>query len=60
MSETPINLNRVRKAKARIAKKAKASENAVKFGQSKARKARDETERARARHGVDRHRLSED
>jgi hypothetical protein len=60
MSATPVNLNRVRKAKARIAKTAKASENAVKFGQSKARKSRDETERAKARHDLDRHRLSED
>lgn len=60
MTGAPVNLNRVRKAKARIAKKAKASENAVKFGQSKARKTKDGTERANARHGVDRHRLSED
>lgn len=60
MTETPINLNRVRKAKARIAKKAKAEENAVKFGQSKARKTRDETERAKARHDLDGHRRSEE
>jgi hypothetical protein len=44
MSETPVNLNRVRKAKARVAKKAKAAENAVKFGQGKARTARDQAE----------------
>jgi hypothetical protein len=60
MSATPVNLNRARKAKARIAKKAKASENAIKFGQSKARKTKDETERAKTRHRVDQHRLSED
>ena len=60
MTGAPVNLNRVRKAKARLAKKAKASENAVKFGRSKACKAQDETERAKARHSVDRHRLSED
>jgi hypothetical protein len=60
MTGAPVNLNRVRKARARVAKKAKATENAVRFGQSKARKAQDETERAKARHGVDQHRLSED
>ncbi len=60
MSETPVNLNRVRKARARAAKKAKADENAVRFGQSKARKTRDGTESAKARHDLDRHRLSDE
>ena len=32
----PLNLNKVRKAKARLAKKQKADENAVKFGRTKA------------------------
>ena len=60
MTDTPVNLNRVRKVRARAAKKATAAQNAVKFGQSKARKTRDETERAKARTDLDRHRLSED
>lgn len=34
----PVNLNRFRKDKARAAKKARADENAVKFGRSKAEK----------------------
>ncbi len=34
----PVNLNRFRKAKARAAKKARADENSVKFGRSKADK----------------------
>lgn len=60
MSGTPVNLNRVRKAKARAAKKAKAAENSVKFGQSKALKLRDRTEASKTRHDHDRHRLSEE
>lgn len=42
---TPVNLNRVRKEKARAAKKARADENAVKFGRTKPEK---ELEKARA------------
>ena len=35
---TPVNLNRFRKAKARADKKARAEENAAKFGLSKSDK----------------------
>ena len=38
---TPVNLNRFRKEKARAEKKACATENAVKFGRTKAEKSRD-------------------
>ena len=41
----PVNLNRFRKAKARAEKAARADENAVKFGRTKAQKA---LEKARA------------
>ena len=41
----PVNLNRVRKEKARAEAKARASENAVKFGRTKADK---DLEKARA------------
>ncbi len=34
----PVNLNRYRKQKARADKKARADQNAVKFGQTKAQK----------------------
>lgn len=34
----PVNLNRYRKDKARAEKRARADENAVKFGRSKAQK----------------------
>ena len=40
MSGKPVNLNRVRKDKARAEKRARADENAVKFGRTKAEKAR--------------------
>ena len=45
---TPINLNRYRKAKDRAEKKARADENAVKFGRTKAEKQRDDLENRRA------------
>lgn len=54
---TPVNLNRYRKAKARAESKARADENAVKFGRTKAEKqaARAEAERiARALEGLKR------
>ncbi len=38
---TPVNLNRFRKEKARAEKKARANENAVKFGRTRAEKSRD-------------------
>lgn len=37
----PINLNKFRKAKARAEKTQRAAENRVKFGRTKAEKARD-------------------
>lgn len=45
MSEAPINLNRARKSRARAEGKARADENALRFGRSKAQK---EVERAQA------------
>jgi len=45
MTSGPVNLNRFRKDKARARDKARADENAVKFGLSKAQK---ELEKARA------------
>ncbi|MCZ7676994.1 MAG: DUF4169 family protein [Roseovarius sp.] len=48
MSGPPVNLNRVRKEKARAEKRARADENAVKHGRSKAQKAREAADAARA------------
>jgi hypothetical protein len=38
MNDKPVNLNRVRKQKARAEKKARADQNAVAFGRTKAEK----------------------
>ena len=38
---TPVNLNRFRKEKARAEKQARATENALKFGRTKAEKSSD-------------------
>ncbi|NCQ25736.1 MAG: DUF4169 family protein [Roseovarius sp.] len=60
MSETPVNLNRVRKQRARAAEKVRADENAARFGRSKAQKAREEAEAETARALLDAHRRDED
>ena len=55
MSDKPVNLNRVRKDKARAEKRARADENAVKFGRTKAEKARDADAADKADRHVDSH-----
>lgn len=50
---TPVNLNRFRKAKARADKKARADENAVKFGRTKAQKELEKAEAEKARRALD-------
>lgn len=55
MSGKPVNLNRVRKEKARAEKRARADENAVKFGRTKAEKTRDSAAAAKADRHVDGH-----
>jgi len=60
MSDRPVNLNRVRKDRARAADKARAEENAARFGRSKAQKAEEEAARARARAHLDAHRREEE
>lgn len=49
----PVNLNQVRKARARAEKKARAEENAVRFGRSKAEKDLDKARAAKARDQLD-------
>ena len=56
---TPINLGKVRKARARADKKARADANAVKFGRKKAEKSLDEAKAAKARSDLDAHRRDE-
>ena len=48
MSDGPVNLNRFRKDKARAEKRARADENAARFGRTRAEKAADEEAAARA------------
>lgn len=55
----PVNLNRFRKEKARAAKKARADENAVKFGRSKSEKQADSTAQAKATRQLDGHKREE-
>lgn len=51
----PVNLNRFRKQKARAEKKARADENAVKFGRTRAEKDLDKTKAEKAARDVDGH-----
>ena len=55
-----INLNRVRKQRARAEKAAKGTENAVKFGRTKVQRALEETLTNKARDQVDVHKLDPD
>jgi hypothetical protein len=49
----PVNLNRFRKQKARAGKKARADENAVKFGRTKAEKSLDKARADKAASDLD-------
>ncbi len=51
----PVNLNRFRKDRARAEKKARADENAVKFGRTKAQKAVETAEANQQASAVDQH-----
>lgn len=60
MSDAPVNLNRVRKQKARAADKARANQNAARFGRTKAQKALEQAQADKARAVLDQHRRDED
>lgn len=49
----PINLNKFRKAKSKAEKDQRAQENRIKFGRTKAEKARDKLQAGRAQRLVD-------
>ncbi|QUJ77709.1 DUF4169 family protein [Sulfitobacter albidus] len=51
----PINLNKVRKDRARRDRRAQADENAVKFGRTKAERTRDAAEQTRKTTQLDQH-----
>jgi len=55
----PVNLNRFRKDKARAVQKARAEQNAVKYGRSKAEKLCDTTKAEKAARDLDGHQRDE-
>jgi len=55
----PVNLNRFRKQKARADKKARADENTVKFGRSKAERELERARAEKARRDIDSHKRDE-
>ena len=60
MSDRPVNLNRVRKERARAADKVRAEENAARFGRTKAQKALEKAEADKARIRLEQHRREKD
>jgi hypothetical protein len=60
VTDTPINLNRVRKARARADKARQADANAAAFGRSKAEKGLDAAKADLARTRLDAHRRTDD
>ncbi|SPJ28730.1 DUF4169 family protein [Falsiruegeria mediterranea] len=55
----PVNLNRFRKEKARAEKKARADQNAVKFGRTKAEKDLTQARADKAKRDLDGHKAEE-
>ncbi|UWP91029.1 DUF4169 family protein [Aliiroseovarius crassostreae] len=56
----PVNLNRYRKEKARAEQKARADENAVKFGRTKAQKSVEKADKDRVIRLFDDHKREDD
>lgn len=56
----PVNLNRFRKDKARAEKKARADQNAAKFGRTKAEKQRDAIESDKAERHLNQHKREDE
>ena len=57
--EKPVNLNRFRKEKARAENKARADQNAVAFGRTKAEKNADKLRQEKQKRDLDGHELDE-
>lgn len=60
MADAPINLNRARKARARVQKARKADENTVTFGRTRAERARESAQRDLDSNRLDAHRRESD
>jgi len=58
--DKPVNLNRFRKQKARAEKKARADQNAVTFGRTKAEKDLDNARNVQSIHKLDQHKRSDE
>lgn len=56
----PVNLNKARKDRARAEAKARANENAARFGRSKTERTLETTQRDRTRAHLDRHQVARD
>ncbi|NSX56404.1 DUF4169 family protein [Parasulfitobacter algicola] len=56
----PVNLNKYRKVKARVNKKARADQNAMAFGRSKAGKQKDTQQIQTLRDKLDQHKLDKE
>lgn len=57
---TPINLNQARKAKARADDKARADQNAVAFGRTKAQRMLEAAQTEKMRAALDAHRFDDE
>lgn len=60
MTEAPVNLNRVRKARARAEKKQQADANAIRCGRTKAERLLDAAREKKAQLRLDAHRFEEE
>lgn len=60
MTEQPVNLNKFRKTRERVEKRALADANAVKFGQTKAQRVLDASRNEKARAMLDRHKMDDE
>lgn len=60
MTDTPINLNKIRKTNDRAADKRKADENAIRFGRSKAARVLEATQKEQAAKRLDQLRFEDE
>ena len=60
MSETPINLNKARKSRARTVAKSRADANAARFGRTKAERMLEASESALARRRLDQQKFEDE
>lgn len=59
MMAEPVNLNRYRKEKARAERRARANENAIRHGRTKAEKELEQARAEKAQRDIDQHKRDE-